>query len=180
MFLTEAYFSNVNWRFWVPEEWFCASAAQMWTIQQDCSRSAKINIHWLILLFAVLASAPQSSYASLEDMQLLAESSDEYFSYAMVARRIAEDEYLGKPNTSMLTSIADGTVLGCLATPLLSNYLAERGRVSEAWKLVGDGIRSAQAVGMHRDPGWKLWQVMSEDESLLRRRAWWGLFIWDK
>ncbi|KAJ3508042.1 hypothetical protein NLJ89_g5975 [Agrocybe chaxingu] len=81
---------------------------------------------------------------------------------------------------SFMVSAADGTVLGCLATPLLCSYLAERGRISEAWKLVGYAIRNAEAVGMHFDPDWKLWQMMSGDEKLLRRRALWGLFIADK
>jgi hypothetical protein len=81
---------------------------------------------------------------------------------------------------SPLVSAADGIALSCLATPLLCHYHADSGRVSEAWKLVGYAIRAAQAVGMHRDPGWTKWQVMSEDERLLRTRAWWGLVTWDR
>ena len=46
-------------------------------------------------------------------------------------------------------------------------------------KLAGYAIRNAE-VGIHRDPDWELWQVMSTDEKLLRRRAWWGMYIWDK
>jgi hypothetical protein len=79
-----------------------------------------------------------------------------------------------------MVSAADGTVLSCLAAPLLCNYLAERGHASEAWKLVGKAICAATAIGMHQDPGWPYWQVMSEEEKLLRRRAWWGLFVWDR
>lgn len=62
----------------------------------------------------------------------------------------------------------------------MCNFLAERGRTSEAWKLAGSGLRSAMAVGMHRDPGWVRWQIMSDTEKLLRARAWWNLVIWDR
>ena len=98
----------------------------------------------------------------------------------MTARYIAEGVYLEEPSSSIMVSAADGTVLSCLAAPLLCSYLAERGHASEAWKLVGKAICAATAIGMHQDPGWPYWQVMSEEEQLLRRRAWWGLFIWDR
>jgi hypothetical protein len=71
-------------------------------------------------------------------------------------------------------------VLGCLATPLLCGYLAEMDRVSEAWKLPRGSIRAAQAVGMHRDPSWEKWKVMSADERHLRTTGWWGLIVWDR
>lgn len=141
----------------------------------------QINPNWLSLLFAVLASAPtMTSFPEATARDRNIESSDEFFMCAMTARRIAEDDHLNKPSLSLMVSAADGTVLSCLAVPLLCSYLSERGRVSEAWKLVGSGLRNAEAIGMHRDPEWKKWQVMSTDEILLRRRAWWGLVIWDK
>jgi len=98
----------------------------------------------------------------------------------MASRRVAEDDILNTPNNTMMVSPADGTVLGCLAIPILANLLAEKGQASEAWKLVGNGLRSAQGVGLHRDPDWRHWQVMSQDEKNLRRRAWWSLFIADR
>lgn len=78
------------------------------------------------------------------------------------------------------SSPVDGSAMVCLAIPLLCDVLAERGRVSEAWKLVGGGIRAAQAIGLHRDPDNQMWQEMPEEEKDLRRKAWWGLYIWDR
>ncbi|KAG6844386.1 hypothetical protein H0H87_007290 [Tephrocybe sp. NHM501043] len=176
--LLKEYFTESNWRFGIPEDWFRTACSQMWNVlEYPGPHGLQINANWLSLFFAVLACAPMSrSHTNPSET----DNSDQWLSCALMARRIAEDDYMHKPNISLMVSAADGTVLSCLAVPLLCSYLAQRGRVSEAWKLVGNGIRSAEAVGMHRDPEWKQWQVMSKDEVLLRRRAWWGLYIWDK
>ncbi|KAG5646228.1 hypothetical protein DXG03_004055 [Asterophora parasitica] len=178
--LLQAFFTESNWRFGIPEEWFWAACTQMWDVlEYSGPRVIQINTNWLSLLFAVLAYAPKSASSSDEDSD---NSSDHYYLCAMTARRIAEDDYLNKPNLelSVMASAADGAVLSCLAVPLLCSYLSQTGRVSEAWKLAGTGLRNAEAVGMHRDPEWNQWQAMSKDEKILRRRAWWGLYIRDK
>ncbi|KAF8070816.1 hypothetical protein FPV67DRAFT_1488820 [Lyophyllum atratum] len=178
--LLSTFFTESNWRFGIPEDWFRTACTQMWNaLEYPGPHGIQINANWLSLFFAVLAYARPLSTDG-QDTADDPDYSDHYFSCAMTARRIAEDDYMNKPNLSLMVSAADGTVLSCLAVPLLCSYLSQRGRVSEAWKLVGNGLRSAEAVGMHRDPGWRQWQVMSKDEKLLRRRAWWGLYIWDK
>lgn len=154
----------------------------MWNAMRYTVPQAQINPNWLSLLFAVLALAPRNG---LESTGSDIESAEQLFSYAMTARRVAESAYLVRPSSTR-PSAAQGSVLGCLAVPLLCDHLAERGRVSEAWKLVGHAILSAEAVGMHRDPSGGDWQkirsedVMTDEEKLLRRRAWWGLFIWER
>jgi hypothetical protein len=176
MALLQGFFAESNWAFGIPEEWFRNALSQMWNVlEYPGPHGFQINANWLSLLFAVLAYSPIRPPDG-ED----GDSTDHFFMCSMTARRIAEDDYLNKPNVSLMVSAADGTVLGCLAIPILCNYLSQRGRVSEAWKLVGNGIRNAEAVGMHRDPEWKQWHVMSKDEIVLRRRAWWGLYICDK
>jgi hypothetical protein len=177
-----SFFARNNWRFGIPEKWFYSASTQMWTTLEYPNHNTQINANWLSLFFSMLAVAGNNSGDdSLQpDDNRGMESTDKYFMCAMAARRIAEDDYLNKPTVSMMASAADGTVLGCLAVMLLCCYLAQRGRASEAWKLVGAGVRNAEAVGMHRDPEWNRWQVMSKDEIDLRRVAWWGLVIWDK
>ncbi|KAF8638078.1 hypothetical protein AX16_010710 [Volvariella volvacea WC 439] len=184
--IIQAYFDDINWRFGIPEQWFRQACQQMWMTLQYATANARdlrINVHWLILFFAVLASVPQeilSQFAHPHEGSAGETKGDGFFSCAIAARRIAEDEHLKWPSSSLTSSAAEGEALGCLAMPLLSSYLAERGRVSEAWKMLGTAIRNAESIGMHRDPGWRQWQIMSEDERLLRRRAWWGLVILDK
>ncbi|KAG6880020.1 hypothetical protein C0992_007817 [Termitomyces sp. T32_za158] len=178
--LLQTFFAQCNWRFGIPEEWFMTACSQMWSVlEYPRPRGFQVNANWLSLFFAVLAYAPESA-AGGESSTIQSDACDHYFSCAIKARRVAEDHYMNQPNISLMFSAADGTVLSCLAVPILCSYLSEHGHVSEAWKLIGNGIRQAEAVGMHRDPEWRQWQVMSKDEVLLRRRAWWGLYIWDK
>lgn len=184
--MVDAFFKEINWRYGIPKKWFSSTCYQMWTYLQNPTQVHQLNLHWLCLFFSVLACAPQPGESSILDARPLnTHDSGTYFLCASVARRLAEDHYLDQPvvpldpNTNP-SSPVDGCVLSCLAIPLLCDFLAERGRLSEAWKLVGSGVRTAQSVGMHRDPGSSLWQDMSEEEKNLRRQAWWGLFIWDR
>ncbi|KAJ7076900.1 hypothetical protein B0H15DRAFT_575846 [Mycena belliarum] len=176
--LSQSFFKNANWRFGIPVEWFNSTCANMWNVLRYTIPQAQINTNWLSLLFAVLAVAPRTGSESTNSNL---GSAERFFSYAMMARRIAEGEYLVSPSPAR-ASAAQGSVLGCLAVPLLCDHLAERGLVSEAWKLVGHAIVCAEAVGMHMDPSSPQWQktsedVMSDEEKLLRRRSWWGLCI---
>ena len=41
-------------------------------------------------------------------------------------------------------------------------------------------LRSAQALGMHRDPGWGKWEEMHQIEIELRVIGWWGLIVSDR
>ncbi|KAJ7232790.1 hypothetical protein B0H12DRAFT_1239538 [Mycena haematopus] len=180
--LCQVFFEDANWRFGIPEPWFLATCADMWNALRYNVPQVLINPNWLSLLYAVLALAPRTR---LESTSGKIDSAEQFFLYAMTARRIAESAYLVR-STSTRPSAAQGSVLACLAVPLLCDHLAERGRVSEAWKLVGYAILCAEAVGMHRDPSCGAWQkmssedIMSDDEKLLRRRAWWGLFVWER
>jgi hypothetical protein len=179
--LCHVFFKDANWRFGIPEQWFLATCADMWNAIRYTVPQVQINPNWLSLLYAVLALAPRNG---LELTGNDIASAEQFFSYAIAARKMGETAYLVSP-TSTRSSAAHGSVLACLAVPLLCDHLAERGRVSEAWKLVGHAILCAEAVGMHRDPSWRAWHKMSEDimnndEKLLRRRAWWGLFIWER
>lgn len=165
--------------FSVPEVWFHNALEEMWrTLSGPNASGMEINLHWLCLLFSMLALAPQEDTAFPFPHTYV--ESEHYFLHSLSARRLAQDCSFSTPSLSPLSSLADGTVLGCLATPLSCTYLAEIGRVSEAWKLLGESIRAAQAVGMHRDPGWEKWKIMSFDERLLRTTGWWGLVVWDR
>ncbi|KAF8578504.1 hypothetical protein K439DRAFT_1663720 [Ramaria rubella] len=177
--LVFAFFDECNWRFGISEKWFRSAYERMWRALDTWGTFVgpgveQINANWLSLLFAALSLAP----SGITGTEMV--SREACFTHALSARRLAEDTLLNSFAISSGDSVADGTVLGCFATVLIGSYLASRGRVSEAWKLLGGAIRSAQAAGMHRDPGWAKWQVMSQDERILRSRGWWNLVIGDQ
>lgn len=184
--MVDAFFKEVNWRYGIPEHWFKNLCSQMWAYSQNTSQNQELSRHWLCLFFAVLACAPQPGETPFIASRLPnTHDSLTYFACASIARRLAEDDVLDRPlpflpANTYFHSPVDGSVLVSLAIPLLCDFLAERGRISEAWELVGNGVRSAQTIGLHRDPRGRLWQEMPEEEKELRRKAWWGLYIWDR
>lgn len=61
------------------------------------------------------------------------------------------------------------------AALLVSIFLYEVNSKSASWVWIGSAIRVAQEIGLHLDSG--PWPAL---ESELRKRVWWGLYIWDR
>lgn len=175
----DLFFHCRNWSYGVPERWFRSAFEQMWeAISHPClcalnltcaACSQDVNPHFLSLVFAILSLSPSN----------LNPSNTIHFSRSVAARRIAEDSLLEQRALGM-RNITDGTVLSCVATAILAGHLADRGCVSDAWKLVGGALRNAQAAGMHRDPGWEKWAAMDKEERELRLGGWWALVAADR
>ncbi|TGO45997.1 hypothetical protein BCON_0351g00050 [Botryotinia convoluta] len=58
---------------------------------------------------------------------------------------------------------------------LISIFLYEMNLKSAAWTWLGSSVRIGQDLGLHCETG--PWQLV-EDE--MRRRVWWGIYIWDR
>ncbi|TBU31328.1 hypothetical protein BD311DRAFT_717184 [Dichomitus squalens] len=184
-FLVERYLEERNWEFGIPERWFKTACQQMWhhldthcpgacQAAGSCLRCAReLNPHWLVLLFSVLALAPHEASGV---------NSKKFFMKSLEARRLVEDIMLFSPEYSFAPTqcVVHGVSLSCIAASLLASWLSDRGRISDAWKLVGTAIRQAQAVGLHRDPTWHKWEKMDAEECELRVLAWWYLIIFDR
>ncbi|KAJ3548015.1 hypothetical protein NM688_g5345 [Phlebia brevispora] len=182
--LLRGFFIERNWQFGISEQWFRAAMEAMWKhlslrctptcrAQGGCAACREeINPHWLCLLFSILALAPASGQAAKE--------SAKYFMTALTAKRIVEDFLLASPVYSTSEKAVNGGVLSCIAAVFLAIYQSDRGRLSESWKLVGAALRSAQALGLHRDPSWRKWQTMHKIEIELRVTAWWLLVTSDR
>ncbi|EKM52703.1 uncharacterized protein PHACADRAFT_261296 [Phanerochaete carnosa HHB-10118-sp] len=180
----DGFFPERSWQFGIPERWFRAGCQAMWgrlamRCVPGCRRQGEcpacreeINPHWLCFVFAVLALAPSPRGAPRDNGR--------YFMYSLMARRHVEDVLLVTPAYSTSEGSVHGGVLTCISSSLHAMYLVDRGRISEAWKLVGNGMRHAQALGMHRDPGWRKWEAMHADDRELRIGGWWLLIISDR
>ncbi|KAH9852903.1 hypothetical protein C2E23DRAFT_729689 [Lenzites betulinus] len=181
--LIDGFFAERNWEFTIPERWFRDSCEEMLrhlelrcddytcVASGGCDRCTKApNPHWLSLFFAVLALAPRL---------IVGADAKVYFLKAMEARRLIEDMILAARAYPHSCS-ASGVVQSSLAAALLAKYFADQGKVSDSWKIVGAALRSAQAAGLHRDPGWRKWDNMDRQERELRLVAWWSLFTADR
>ncbi|KAE8306606.1 fungal-specific transcription factor domain-containing protein [Aspergillus transmontanensis] len=59
---------------------------------------------------------------------------------------------------------------------LLSNYAQKRNKPNTGWNFLGLAVRMAMSLGLHKEfPGWKISLLQKE----MRRRLWWGVFIFD-
>lgn len=59
---------------------------------------------------------------------------------------------------------------------LLSNYAQKRNKPNTGWNYLGLAVRMSMSLGIHKEfPSWKISLLQRE----IRRRLWWGVFIFD-
>lgn len=71
------------------------------------------------------------------------------------------------------------TLLSIQALLLLGPYLINTGRFLDAWSLFGTTIRSAQAMGLHRNPRYLNPQPTLREDAL-RKKLWWWILHTDQ
>jgi transcriptional regulatory protein GAL4 len=70
-----------------------------------------------------------------------------------------------------------GNLSAVQALVLLSNYAQTRNKPNTGWNYLGLAVRMALSLGLHREfPDWKSGSPLQRE---MRRRIWWGLFIFD-
>lgn len=88
----------------------------------------------------------------------------------------ARSEKLMQSAASQIDTWTDNIGLDqCLATFLLSMYMAENNTKSTSWVWLGAAIRIAQDKGLHVQGG-----TWSPIEGELRKRIWWSLYVSDR
>ncbi|KAI0829489.1 fungal-specific transcription factor domain-containing protein [Trametes gibbosa] len=61
---------------------------------------------------------------------------------------------------------------------LMSSFLCSVNCLPQAWQLVGQAVRAAQDIGLHRTPKWLTTLTLIEKET--RRKIWWGVYTLDR
>jgi hypothetical protein len=170
--LMNAYFLYTNWSFGFSETWIRAAISQMFQFIHfpGSLPGVSLNPNWLCLFFALLTSVCPNAVAVAD----YAHDTEEYLTCSFTALRVVDDI----ENPSCRPSLKlEGSLLACLAIPLLSKRLAAIGRLGEAWRILGKGVRLAQSLGLNCDPAILQW---TDDEKYLGRLAWINLEIWDR
>jgi transcriptional regulatory protein GAL4 len=112
---------------------------------------------WPILLNAVLALG---AWCIGDDESVM----DEFF-YRKVAGLSAENSVFESGNLALVQALI-----------LLSNYAQKRNQPNTGWNYLGLAVRMALSLGLHKEfPNWNITLLQRE----MRRRVWWGLFIFD-
>ncbi|KAI0637850.1 fungal-specific transcription factor domain-containing protein [Trametes polyzona] len=61
---------------------------------------------------------------------------------------------------------------------LMSSFLCSVNCLPQAWQLVGQAVRAAQDIGLHRTPRWLT--TLSPIQQETRRKIWWGVYTLDR
>jgi hypothetical protein len=184
--LVETYFQEVNWHYSILDkpvflellnDWNSLSFASLSKGPQELPRDLRF---FPALLFQVLALAiqflPPVSYdPSFESLKYVQEMSFD---------DLATDYSESGSSLLALLGKRDATLVTVHAGFLRTSFLKNSGLVTESWHSLGQTIRDAQEIGLHKDvldhipnsPGKAieaLWQLEH------RRRTWCGLCLWD-
>ena len=112
---------------------------------------------WVMLLNTVLALGAWcigNDYTSVDD-----------FYYRRVLAITNENSVFETGNLTLVQALL-----------LLSNYTQKRNRPNTGWNYLGLAVRIAVNLGLHKEfPTWQIKPLERE----MRRRVWWGLFIFD-
>lgn len=94
----------------------------------------------------------------------------------------SKDEWLNWKNAllanieSHIVELMDQTSLAAVQTFILAgSYYVYHGRPNLSLSLLGVTLRTAQAIGLHRDP-----QRGSFEDREERKRTWWTIYTWDR
>lgn len=70
-----------------------------------------------------------------------------------------------------------GRVEAVQTSILLASFYLYHERPNLAFAILGAGVNSAQAMGLHRESSWKHDSVIARET---RRRTWWALYVFDR
>lgn len=114
---------------------------------------------WAALLYSVLACG----MLYVVDPKIKAiynDSGRQFIEYSRQLTDLFNDEFtIDHARAALLTSV----------------YMAELNCKSAAWTWLGSTVRIAQDIGLHRESG--PWPIV---EGEMRRRVWWGIYVWDR
>ncbi|ATZ46842.1 hypothetical protein BCIN_02g01900 [Botrytis cinerea B05.10] len=159
--------------------------------------SYRKSVHWFMMLFH--EASFESEYKKVMDSQVASPRQLGIVVlfltvFTMGARYTTDDEALEAcgPNLDLgslqqqmlkevqahLLDVIDiGGVESVQICVLLSSFYMYNGRPNLALAILGAGVQSSQAIGLHKE---SLWGPLTETAKEVRRRAWWALYVLDR
>lgn len=161
--LVDYYFTAINWtRYPIPERDFRASYASI------CAEGLMLNpnnLRFLPLLFVVLAISVRLAPEHI--------GGDEH------TRKLTSTRYYWSSRRALIiaAAIAPDCFEMVLTRMLSARFLILDRRMTESWNQLGAAVRTAQALGMHRDGAAMGMDLVRVEK---RRRAWAHLYHADR
>ncbi|KAF8913948.1 fungal-specific transcription factor domain-containing protein [Gymnopilus junonius] len=164
--LVDFYFSTINWtRYPISVQDFRTAYASVCACGSGASAASPQDVRFLPLLFVVLAVAVRLAPESIAGDAR--------------TRRVTSLRYYWSSRRSLLIAVAiQPDSLDMVLTRLLSaRFLTFDRRITECWSQLGAAVRTAQALGLHRDGS-----AMGMPPGIIeyRRRIWSYLYHADR
>lgn len=84
---------------------------------------------------------------------------------------------LGKVRERMFDIYDEGRLEAIQISILLASFYLYHEKPNLAFSVLGAGIKSAQAMGLHRQSSWKSCSAITLES---RKRTWWALYVFDR
>ncbi|KAM5540503.1 hypothetical protein V8D89_005961 [Ganoderma adspersum] len=162
--LVDYYFTNINWlRYPISENEFRASYVSLLANEQNLANPN--NIRFLPLLFVVLAIAVRMAPDTIGGTE-------------QTRRTAGSRYYWGSRRALLIVAAIQPDCFEIVLTRMLSaRFLVLDRRMTESWSQLGAAVRTAQAIGLHRDGAD---MGMDSVQSERRRRIWANLYHADR
>ncbi|PYH87250.1 hypothetical protein BO82DRAFT_5958 [Aspergillus uvarum CBS 121591] len=163
-FLLQSYWDSVHWftlLFHIPS--FEDSYRRI--LDDQCLTARQRGTAVLILMVLTLGA----TYAPDEQSMLVGVSRSDL--------NVLQERMLNQIQSHFFDMLDTGGVECVQLCILLSTFHLYTGRPNLAMPILGAGIRSAQAQGLHKEA---LWGPANEIVVEVRRRTWWALYVFDR
>jgi hypothetical protein len=161
MDLVEDYFISVHWFSLVIFE--PKFRTQLKSIADGLAHQSQKG--FLSLLTIVLAMA--AHYRSKQNFPRPQVCEEDMNHWASTLLKNLESQLVDMMNQTSLAAVQACTLLG--------SYYVYHGKPNLAFSLLGSTLRTAQAIGLHRNPEHQNFNDREE-----RKRAWWTIYTWDR
>ncbi|KAJ7647542.1 hypothetical protein FB45DRAFT_860691 [Roridomyces roridus] len=178
--LCQSFFKDANWRYGIPEQWFHGICNDMWSSLGYPVSQPQINPNWLSLC------SPFSPSRLVMALNRRATCRARSSSFLMLWRPVESarartwlDHPLRGPLPPRDRCSPVWQFRSCATTLLKEGVSAKLGSSSAT---LSSARKLWVCTGTPTQCDWQKMSedMMSEDEKLLRRRAWWGMFIWER
>ncbi|KAH7930297.1 hypothetical protein BV22DRAFT_1109356 [Leucogyrophana mollusca] len=162
--LVDAYFARLHFLMPILDKpSFMIKYKKLMTKRDDID-FIQLQAPFISVVFAVFACAARL----IDDTRLLGENSDDGGMGMVYYERALILHYISHPSIQM--SHVQSFIL-------MSSFLCSINCLPQAWLLVGQAVRTAQDLGLHRSPR-RL--TLSPIEKETRRKIWWGVYCLDR
>ncbi|KAK9375167.1 fungal-specific transcription factor domain-containing protein [Lipomyces chichibuensis] len=164
LLLVGAYFDSIH--SWMPVVHWQRFLAQFECLYAGGGDLSRVSRAWASVFFAILACGVRARALHGDRAREATATGRAYISASRLLTDLYNDAF---------------TIDHCTSVILVAVFLVELNCTSAAWTWLAAAVRIGQDLGLHHElTPRSTASGMSVNESELRRRLWWALYVWDR